>query len=113
MKKEIYFYSIALLFLACLAIAVYTNTVHPLLLILYLALSLLTFLAYAKDKSAAEKGNWRIPENTLHGLALFGGWPGALIAQQLLRHKSKKQSFRNIFYITVALNCLVLFWFIA
>ena len=71
----------------------------------YLFISLLTFVIYAKDKSAAEKGSWRIPENTLHFLALIGGWPGALLAQQVLRHKSKKQPFRVVFWITVLLNC--------
>ncbi|WP_417910014.1 DUF1294 domain-containing protein [Candidatus Electronema sp. PJ] len=71
----------------------------------YLLISLLTFVIYAKDKSAAAKGSWRIPENTLHFLALIGGWPGALLAQQVLRHKSKKQPFRFVFYLTVLLNC--------
>jgi uncharacterized membrane protein YsdA (DUF1294 family) len=71
----------------------------------YLLISLLTFVIYAKDKSAAEKGSWRIPESTLHFLALIGGWPGALLAQQVLRHKSKKQPFRFVFYLTVLLNC--------
>ena len=71
----------------------------------YLLISLLTFVIYAKDKSDAAKGSWRIPENTLHFLSLIGGWPGALLAQQVLRHKSKKQPFRFVFYLTVLLNC--------
>lgn len=70
----------------------------------YLGLSLLTFLAYALDKSAAVRGGWRTPEKTLHLLALAGGWPGALLAQQLLRHKSSKQPFRTVFWATVVLN---------
>jgi uncharacterized membrane protein YsdA (DUF1294 family) len=73
----------------------------------YLIITLLTFVIYAKDKSAAKKGSWRIPESTLHLLSLLGGWPGALIAQQTLRHKSKKQPFRFVFCITVFLNCSV------
>ena len=52
----------------------------------YAGLSCITFLAYAMDKSAAAKGAWRTPEKTLHVLALAGGWPGALLAQQFLRH---------------------------
>jgi uncharacterized membrane protein YsdA (DUF1294 family)/cold shock CspA family protein len=71
---------------------------------LYLVLSLATFVAYAGDKSAASSGSWRTPESTLHGLALAGGWPGALLAQQLLRHKSTKQEFRQVFWGTVLLN---------
>ncbi len=71
----------------------------------YLIISLLAFIVYAKDKAAAKKGSWRIPESTLHLLSLLGGWSGALIAQQTLRHKSKKESFRFVFWTTVLLNC--------
>lgn len=75
---------------------------------MYLTLSLLTFIAYAIDKSAAKRGKWRTKESTLHLLALMGGWPGALFAQNLLRHKSVKASFRNIFWLTVVANLAVL-----
>lgn len=71
---------------------------------LYLGLSAATFIAYAADKSAASSGSWRTPESTLHLLALAGGWPGALLAQQFLRHKSTKQPFRQVFWTTVLLN---------
>ena len=70
----------------------------------YLALSLGCFVAYAIDKSAARKGNWRTPESTLLLLGLAGGWPGAVLAQQWLRHKSSKTSFQWKFYLTVVLN---------
>lgn len=72
----------------------------------YMGLSAITFLAYALDKSAAQKGGWRTAEQTLHLLSLAGGWPGALLAQQLLRHKSSKQAFRSVFWGTVGLNVL-------
>lgn len=55
-------------------------------------------------------GAWRTPESTLHWLAIAGGWPGALIAQQALRHKSRKQSFRAAFWFTVIINCGILAW---
>jgi uncharacterized membrane protein YsdA (DUF1294 family)/cold shock CspA family protein len=71
---------------------------------MYLALSAATFVTYAADKSAASSGAWRTPESTLHGLALAGGWPGALLAQQFLRHKSAKREFRQVFWATVILN---------
>ncbi len=70
----------------------------------YLGLSVVAFLAYAFDKSAAARGRWRTSEHKLHMLALAGGWPGALLAQQFLRHKSAKQSFRQVFWGTVFLN---------
>ncbi|WP_296358178.1 DUF1294 domain-containing protein [Ramlibacter sp.] len=73
-----------------------------------LALNLLTFLAYAVDKSAAVRGRWRTKEDTLHALSLAGGWAGAGLAQQLLRHKSSKQSFRTAYWLTLAAHCAVL-----
>jgi hypothetical protein len=40
----------------------------------------------------------------------MGGWPGALVAQETLRHKSKKASFRIVFWATVLINCAGLAW---
>ena len=77
---------------------------------IYLIVSSVTFFAYALDKSAAKYNRWRIQESTLHLFALLGGWPGALTAQRLFRHKSKKQSFQIVFWITVVLNCGALGW---
>ena len=71
---------------------------------LYAAASVACLLAYAFDKSAAIAGDWRVSEATLLSLGLVGGWPGALVAQQLLRHKSSKASFRSAFWTTVVLN---------
>ena len=79
-------------------------------LLIYLVISLATFVAYAFDKSAAKRGGWRTSENTLHLLSLVGGWPGALVAQSRLRHKSRKQSFRVVFWVTVILNCAAFVW---
>ena len=72
--------------------------------LLYLGASLITFLAYAMDKAAAARRAQRISEKTLHLLALAGGWPGALLAQQFLRHKSTKVEFRSVFWATVLVN---------
>ena len=77
---------------------------------LYLFGSAIASLAYAFDKSAARNDRWRTQESTLHLFALIGGWPGALAAQRLLRHKSSKQSFQFVFWITVVLNCSALAW---
>ena len=51
-----------------------------------------------------------MPENTLHLLALLGGWPGALVAQAQFRHKTRKVSFRAVFWLTVAVNLAALGW---
>lgn len=71
---------------------------------IYSAMSLATFIVYALDKRAALRGDWRVGESTLHALALGCGWPGALLAQQLLRHKSVKPAFRRAYWLTVAAN---------
>lgn len=74
---------------------------------LYMALSLASFIVYVGDKRAARRGDWRVSENTLHLLALAGGWPGALLAQQLLRHKSSKPEFLRWFWASVVGNLLL------
>lgn len=75
---------------------------------LYLGISVLTYIVYAWDKAAARNGAERIREDHLHLLALAGGWPGAVLAQRFLRHKSSKTAFRTVFWCTVAANCGVL-----
>ncbi|MGQ3050660.1 MAG: DUF1294 domain-containing protein [Roseateles sp.] len=70
----------------------------------YSAMSMATFIVYWLDKRAAARGGWRVAENTLHALSLACGWPGALLAQHLLRHKSAKREFRRIYWLTVLVN---------
>lgn len=70
----------------------------------YLGMSLWTFGLYWGDKFAAKKGRWRTPETTLHACALFGGWPGAILAQKLYTHKTSKASFQAVFWTTVVVN---------
>ena len=72
----------------------------------YMAMSLATFIVYFGDKRAARLGRARVSEATLHGLALAGGWPGALLAQQLLRHKPSKPAFQRLFWLTAFANVL-------
>lgn len=78
--------------------------VKPGVTMTYLLLSGVTFMAYALDKSAAIQGRRRTRESTLHLLALACGWPGALMAQQWLRHKSSKPGFVSAYWVTVAAN---------
>lgn len=100
--------SLAALFLAALPVAVLAGFLPAVLALAYAAASVLTFLAYAWDKTAAQRGQWRIRERTLHAFGLAGGWPGALIAQAVLRHKSKKQAFRAISWATAVCHCAAL-----
>lgn len=101
---------ISTVFLIAVSILVFTVKLPAPILWLYLVASFITLMFYWKDKSAARNGRWRTPESTLHFLALIGGWPGALMAQATLRHKSSKASFRIVFFITVFLNIAALMW---
>ncbi|SDS68303.1 Uncharacterized membrane protein YsdA, DUF1294 family [Halopseudomonas sabulinigri] len=78
-------------------------------LMAYLLVCIASFLQYAIDKRRAESGRWRTPENTLHITELLGGWPGALIAQQVFRHKTRKVPFQVVFWLIVLLHQA--FWF--
>ena len=94
-----------------LASALAVATVIPFALLIGIAgLSLLAYLIYWLDKSASQRSAQRTPESTLHLLSLAGGWPGALIAQQQFRHKTVKQPFQSVFWVTVVLNIAVLGW---
>jgi len=102
---------LAITFIGIVTFSVMLDKLPAIILVIYIGLSVLTYLAYALDKSAAKKGTWRTQESTLHLFSLAGGWPGALVAQQKLRHKSKKESFRSVFWITVLFNCGLFIWF--
>ena len=60
---------------------------------MYIVLSFVTLLVYGVDKRAAARGRRRIAESRLHLLALLGGVPGALLGQQVFRHKRRKWRF--------------------
>jgi uncharacterized membrane protein YsdA (DUF1294 family)/cold shock CspA family protein len=95
---------------ALLICAVIFDKIPQLFLWWYVGASLVTYLAYGYDKIAAKDRSWRTAEGTLHWMSLLGGWPGALVGQQQFRHKTKKQSFRFLFWITVLVNVGVLVW---
>jgi uncharacterized membrane protein YsdA (DUF1294 family) len=76
-------------------------------LAVYALMSAVTFGFYWMDKRRARGGRWRVPEATLHILALLGGWPGALIAVRWLRHKNRKLAFLITLWVTVALHAVV------
>jgi uncharacterized membrane protein YsdA (DUF1294 family)/cold shock CspA family protein len=99
---------VALLFLAGVVALMIAGRVHPMVPLVYIVASLLSFSLYESDKLKAERGAWRIPEKRLHLLSLLGGWPGALMAQQRYRHKTQKAEFRTTFWTTVAVNCAAL-----
>ena len=72
--------------------------------LIYVGASVSSYIAYALDKAASQEGRWRISESSLIALSVVGGWPGSVIAQQRLRHKTRKRSFRFAFWGSVVIN---------
>ena len=89
------------------------NKLSWLVLAWYAVLGIITYGMYAKDKAAAQSGDWRTPESTLHLLSALGGWVGAMVAQTYLRHKSQKPEFRIAYYLTVIINLAGLLFILA
>lgn len=82
-------------------------------LLIITLINALTYWLYVQDKQAALANARRIPENTLHLVAVLGGWPAAYLAQERLRHKTQKQPFRKIYFCTIAIHLVLLLWWIS
>ena len=76
----------------------------------YAVISMLAYITYAIDKKAAINNRRRVSEKTLHLLGVVGGWPGAFLAQQRLRHKTQKTAFQVTFWLTVVVNLACAGW---
>ncbi len=100
-------------FYAVLVLLAVMNKLSWLVVSWYAVLGLITYMVYAKDKAAAQSGDWRTPESTLHILSALGGWVGAMVAQTYLRHKSQKPEFRMAYYLTVVINMAGLLFILA
>jgi len=101
-------WTVLCVFVAALAVAYFAADLPLWIPVLYLVMSVAAFAAYGVDKSAARAGRGRVSEQTLLAVGILGGWPGALIAQQVFRHKTRKRSFRRVFWFTVVINVAVL-----
>ncbi|WP_457019964.1 MULTISPECIES: DUF1294 domain-containing protein [unclassified Luteimonas] len=99
--------------LAAIAAAAALGAIPVLMAVAWFAASGLAWLMYSFDKAAARRDAQRTPENSLHLVSLCGGWPGALIAQQQFRHKTVKQPFQSVFWITVVLNLAAAWWLVS
>jgi len=64
-------------------------------------MSLIAYFIYGFDKRRAETNGQRVPETILHAVELFGGWPGAFLAQRKLRHKTSKTSYQVVFWLII------------
>jgi uncharacterized membrane protein YsdA (DUF1294 family) len=76
-------------------------------MLVLLGINVIAFLAFGWDKyQSTRQGASRVAERSLIGLALFGGALGALIGQQVFRHKTKKQPFRMLLWLAAVINIL-------
>ena len=97
-------------FLVVIGVASYLDYISRWLGVSYGAASVLTLAVYGWDKYRAQKEQWRVSEVTLHFLELIGGWPGALIAQRLFRHKNRKVTFQIAFWLIVFAHLAIWGW---
>lgn len=79
---------------------------NPLPFFSYVIFSILTMFIYGRDKAHAAIRSWRIPESYLHVLEIMGGWPGALMAQNDFRHKTRKSVYQLVFKGIILLHLL-------
>ena len=86
------------------SVSLWLTGITRLPLLAYVVASVLAFGLYWYDKQQARTGQWRTPEKVLHGVELLGGWPGALLAQQVFRHKTRKLSYQLWFWLIVAVH---------
>lgn len=77
---------------------------NPIPFFSYGVFSLLTIMIYGTDKTHAAIRTWRVPESYLHVLELMGGWPGALIAESALRHKTRKSLYKALLHVIIAVH---------
>lgn len=83
------------------------------ILLTYVLMSAIAFGMYGIDKRRAVRGEWRIAEGTLHGIELFGGWPGAWIAQRVFRHKGRKTRYMIVFWAIGVIHAVAWAWWVA
>ncbi|MDR7016065.1 DUF1294 domain-containing protein [Acinetobacter sp. 2JN-4] len=100
-------------YIVFMVIASFSKLLPPFTLLFVSLMNALSYWLYSQDKEAAQLGNRRIPEQTLHIVDSLGGWCAGWLAQQKLRHKTQKQPFRKIYFCTIAFHILLICWLIS
>ncbi len=99
---------LSVIYIVLLAGLVLVGLLHSMYVFAISLINLISYWLYRQDKQAAQTNQRRVPENTLHLWAFLGGWPAAHLAQQKLRHKTQKQPFRNIYFLMIGLNIILI-----
>lgn len=84
------------------------SSIPPLFMVHLAVINMVTFMAYGFDKYAAQRGMWRIPEKTLYCFMFVGGNAGAHYGSKIFRHKTRKESFRQMVLVVNIVQVLVL-----
>lgn len=80
-------------------------------IVYFIAINLIGFLAMFIDKQKAKRGAWRIPEKSLFILTMLGGGFGTIAGMYLFRHKTKKLYFTIGFpVILITEIALIIYW---
>ena len=63
------------------------------IIIYFIIINIIGFLAMFIDKQKAKKGKWRIPEKTLFIITALGGGIGTIAGMYIFKHKTQKIAF--------------------
>ncbi len=98
----------AIIFLLIMLIAMFRLRM-PILLTYLIAINITAFALYGMDKLSAIYKWQRVPEKLLHLLALTGGSPLALMAQQFFNHKTSKRQFLIAYWLIVVAQAALIY----
>ena len=82
------------------------------IVIYFIVMNIIGFLAMWIDKRKAIKGAWRIPENTLLLITVLGGGIGTIAGMYTFRHKTKKMKFTIGFPAILILEIILIIYFV-
>lgn len=73
----------------------------------YFSISFISAAVTIKDKNAAGKHKWRVPESVLLLLGLIGGAAAMLITMKKIRHKTKHMKFMIVLPVEILLHIIL------
>lgn len=80
--------------------------------IIIVIINIVTFFVYGIDKYKAKKGKWRIPENSLIGLAIIGGSIGAYLGMRVWHHKTMHLKFKYGIPLIIIIQLIAAYMFV-